>query len=123
LLRRMLTDISLHPTKEDSDEVPSFEGNQGIQGVAAGMAEMLIQSQGGEIRLLPALPKAWPSGKADGVRARGGFIVDVAWVGGKLSWVKIVSTEGHPCRLSYGGKTITFATKPGQSYVKNAELE
>lgn len=123
LLRRMVTDISLHPAKEDSDEVPSFEGNQGIQGVTAGIAEMLVQSQSGEIRLLPALPKAWPAGKVEGLRARGGFTVDVAWASGKLSAVKILSTLGRPCRLTYAGKAITFPTKQGHTYVKNANLE
>jgi alpha-L-fucosidase 2 len=123
LLRRMLTDISLHPAKEDSDEVPSFEGNQGIQGVTAGIAEMLVQSQDGEIRLLPALPKAWPTGKAEGFRARGGFILDLAWADGKLTSAKVVSTQGRPCRLAYGAKAIRFATKAGGTYVKNANLQ
>jgi alpha-L-fucosidase 2 len=123
LLRRMLTDISIHPREEDSDQVPSFEGNQGIQGVTAGIAEMLIQSQGGEIRLLPALPKAWPQGKVEGLRARGGFVVDIVWRNGMLNSVKVRSIQGHRCRLHYAGKTIEFPTRSGEDYNLNGNLE
>jgi alpha-L-fucosidase 2 len=123
LLRRMLTDISLHPSKEDSDEVPSFEGNQGIQGVTAGIAEMLVQSHDGQIRLLPALPKAWPNGKVEGLRARGGFVVDLAWNDGKLKSVKVLSERGGVCRLTYGALTKAFRTQAGRTYLKNGNIE
>ena len=123
LVRRMLNDTSLHPSPEDSDRVPSFEGNQGIQGVTAGMAEMLLQSQDSQIRILPALPKAWPTGKVEGLRARGGFIVDIAWSGGKLTSVKIVSTQGGICRISYGSRTASLRTEAGRTYTRNSNLD
>ncbi|MGA3237510.1 MAG: glycoside hydrolase family 95 protein [Bryobacteraceae bacterium] len=123
LLRRMLTDISLHPSGEDSDRVPSFEGNQGIQGVTAGIAEMLVQSHEDQILLLPALSHAWPNGRVEGLRARGGFVVDIVWREGKLNSVKIVSTEGRLCRLSYGSMATTFRTEAGHTYSRNADLK
>ncbi len=156
LLRRMVTDISIHPRPADSPNVPSFEGNQGIQGVTAGIAEMLLQSQGeastgrdsappdergtsadlgagresvvrastlDEIRVLPALPRAWPDGSVLGLRARGGYVVDIAWHNGALTSIKLHSTQGRLCHLAYGQKAVTFPTRAGQTYLKNAHLE
>jgi alpha-L-fucosidase 2 len=123
ILRRMLTDISLHPAKEDSDRVPSFEGNQAIQGVTAGIAEMLLQSHQGEIDLLPALPASWPSGSVSGLRARGGFVVDLAWKRGRLTRVRIVSTSGRECALRYRQNRASFPTRAGAAYVRNAQLK
>ena len=99
VLRGLETEISIHPQRDDSDRVPSMEGNQGIQAFTAGVVEMLLQSHAGEIELLPALPKEWPTGSAHGLRARGGFTVDVAWKDGKLSSATVRANYAGPCRL------------------------
>jgi alpha-L-fucosidase 2 len=98
-LHRMITQVSLHPYPEDSQITPSFEGNQAIQGVTAGIAEMLVQSHSGEISLLPALPEQWKTGAVEGLRARGGYEVDIAWQDGTLSKALIETHYDGICRL------------------------
>lgn len=66
-------------------------------GGAAGIAEMLLQSHGGVIRLLPALPDAWPNGKVIGLRARGGYQVDFTWENGKVTQFAI---KGQPGKVT-----------------------
>jgi alpha-L-fucosidase 2 len=72
-------------------------------GGCAGVAEMLLQSQGDVLRLLPALPDAWPTGKVTGLRARGGFTVDIEWAHGNLEKAVITSEAGQPCAVRGGG--------------------
>ena len=85
-------------------------------GTAAGIAEMLLQSQSGEIRLLPALPKDWKSGEVNGLCARGGFVVDLKWESGALVNVKVFSQKGGNCKLQYKGKEITLLTEINKEY-------
>jgi alpha-L-fucosidase 2 len=99
VIRHMQTSISKHPSPEDSDRVPSMEGNQAIQGFAAGIVEMLMQSHAGEIELLPALPRAWPAGSVRGLRARGGYGLDLAWRDGRLATAALRASRDGTCRL------------------------
>ena len=81
-----------------------------------GIAEMLLQSQGGHIHLLPALPKAWPEGKVTGLRARGNCEVDIYWEDGKLKRAVIRSLTGGPVRIRYKDDRRIVNIAKGQSY-------
>jgi alpha-L-fucosidase 2 len=106
----------------------------GSFGITAGVAEMLLQSHGRLLQLLPALPDAWPNGSATGLCGRGGFVVDLRWSDGKLTRAIIRSTKGASChvrastplvltgdsgrdaRFSRDG-LLEFDTEPGGTYV------
>jgi len=96
---------------------------EGTFGACAGIAEMLMQSYGGRIQLLPALPRAWPTGHVKGLCARGGFEVDITWKSGQLTEALIRSKNGSPCRVVYGTRTVQFETRPGQTYRFNHDLK
>ncbi|MGB2820234.1 MAG: glycoside hydrolase family 95 protein [Phycisphaerae bacterium] len=116
------------------DAHPPFQID-GNFGYASGVCEMLVQSHMGQIHLLPALPAAWPNGHIKGIRARGGFELDIQWKDGKLSEGAIRSSRANACTLrtsaavtitSRGKKVeasqvdqnvITFPTDQGQEYV------
>jgi alpha-L-fucosidase 2 len=88
----------------------------GTFGVAAGITEMLIQSHEGFIELLPALPEEWSDGKFHGVKARGGFEIDIEWEKGKLTKLTILSTAGEMCRVMLPEGMKEFNTEIGGRY-------
>lgn len=104
------------------DAHPPFQID-GNFGGAAGMAEMLLQSQSEDIELLPALPSALPKGEVRGICARGGFVLDYSWDKGALQRVKVLSKAGGTCKLRYHGKTVTVTTKKGETYRFNDMLK
>ena len=85
-------------------------------GACAGIAEMLLQSQGGVVRLLPALPKEWSAGSVRGLRARGGFEVDLEWSGGKLRRAKVKASVAGPLVLEFQGERIDRQLKSGEAF-------
>jgi alpha-L-fucosidase 2 len=88
---------------------------------AAAIAEMLLQSQGGEIEFLPALPRAWPNGSIRGLCARGGYVIDMAWQGGRLQSATILSRNGGTAQLRYGERSMKMHLAPGESRNLTAE--
>ena len=91
-------------------------GSPGKDSAQAGQAGAPASGSGAEIDLLPALPDAWPAGAVTGLRARGGFEVDIRWDGGELTSCRIRSLLGNPCRVRCGGAVVEFETEAGQSY-------
>lgn len=86
-------------------------------GGTAGMAEMLLHSHTGELRLLPALPAAWRSGRVRGLRARGGYEIDIDWENGELVRLRVAASVSGRCALRYRQRKREIALKAGEALI------
>ena len=91
-------------------------------GVTAGIAEMLMQSHAGYIDLLPALPTCWKNGSIHGLKAQGGFTVDIDWADGQLAQAVITSPFGGPVTMKYGDRQTVIDTQTGKKYTLDHTL-
>jgi len=115
------------------DAHPPFQID-GNFGATSGITEMLMQTHEGFIRLLPALPDAWPEGSIQGIVARGGFVIGIGWKDHKLASAtlqsrrgemcrihsavapQVMDDQGHPVQTTKEGEVYSFATSVGRSY-------
>jgi len=81
---------------------------------AAGIAEMLLQSQAGEIEFLPALPASWSNGTVHGLCARAGYVVGIEWHEGKLAGATVSSRHGGSIPVRYGDRRTTIHLRAGE---------
>jgi alpha-L-fucosidase 2 len=123
LLRRLLSPApemdgdydegaGVYPNLFDAHPPFQIDGNFGA---TAAIAEMLLQSHDDEIDLLPALPCAWPTGQARGLRARGGIIVDLKWHDGALVCATLHAPRDASVRVRFGEQVKTIELSAGSS--------
>ena len=128
LFRELLTYIDPEaPGSEAGGAYPNlFDAHPPFQidgnfGGTAGVAEMLLQSHGGVVRLLPALPSAWRTGAVRGLRARGGYTVDEAWREGRLESATIRAAVPGTVTVAHGRRTVRVTLAAGESVTLQGE--
>lgn len=127
ILRKLLTYVSPDKYKDRThrsggtypnlfDAHPPFQID-GNFGGTAGICEMLIQSNGEEVELLPALPDAWEKGFIKGLKARGNYSINLYWENKKVKRAEITSHSGGSLRVCYNGKTTVLKFKKGNTKI------
>jgi alpha-L-fucosidase 2 len=131
-LKVVMSKGGTYPNLFDAHPPFQIDGNFGA---TSGISEMLLQSQDRYadpaapaqdryyIDLLPALPSAWPNGFVTGLRARGGFVIDLAWKNGKLTRAILRSPTGGVTKVRYAGRMLDVKLEPGQSIALDGGLK
>lgn len=112
ILRMLLSPQRTYPNLFDAHPPFQIDGNFGG---TAGITEMLLQSWGGSIFLLPALPGEWRAGAVRGLRVRNAAGLDLSWKNGKLDNALLRSDRGGTYNVVYGGQTLDIELKAGES--------
>jgi alpha-L-fucosidase 2 len=99
ILKALIGPKRTYPNMFDAHPPFQIDGNFGG---AAGIMEMIVQSWGDEIRLLPALPSAWPEGEVRGIRARGAISIDMHWRAHKVASLELTGPANKSVTLRYG---------------------
>ncbi len=114
---KALSNLKIVLTKSTSPNMfgqhPPFQMDANF-GATSGVAEMLLQSHAGVIHLLPALPKEWETGKITGLKARGGYVVDMEWENGALIKAEILSEKDGMVKVKYMGEVKELELKAGK---------
>ena len=121
LIRMLLTTDRTYNNLFDAHPPFQIDGNFGA---VSGINEMLLQSHNGRLQILPALPNKWSNGYVNGLRARGGFLVDsLAWQDGKMTALSIVSLCGGTLNVVCGVNEVSVPTEAGKTYLFDGNLK
>ncbi|WP_196939492.1 glycoside hydrolase family 95 protein [Sphingobacterium pedocola] len=120
LLRPADSDGGSYPNLFDAHPPFQIDGNFGG---AAGIAELFLQSHLSYIEILPALPERLAMGSIKGIKARGGFEVNMVWKDKTLRTLEVRSTAGKPLSLKYKGNAIQLNTEKGKTYTFDSSLK
>jgi len=129
LVDKLLSDASgtqggekggVYPNMFDAHPPFQIDGNFGG---AAGISELLLQSQDSVVELLPALPTLLANGEVKGICARGGFVLDMRWSKGVLQRVDVLSRAGGAGVFKYGDRVVRLETLKGKKYAFDGQLK